>query len=90
MEDNKKDSFYNFLLANSSNENKKPEQKKVKGVHVFMYIVIIPLINSILLWLGWNHAIVYVFHVSTITFVQTLLLYAVVKILFGRGFFSIL
>lgn len=83
----KKSSFYEFLAANSSLVSKEKEQKP-KQHHIMLAWLLLFFINSALLWTCWNYAISFAFKVPNITFLQSLSIYVVAKIL-SRGFFSV-
>jgi len=86
MEENKKNSFYDFLLANSkTSSQQKPEVKKH---HLIVAWVIIFIVNVIIVWFGWNYTVSPILNLSTISFSQSILLYSVVKVL-TRGLFSL-
>jgi TRAP-type C4-dicarboxylate transport system permease small subunit len=85
MEEKKK-SFYDFLLANSELTSKKPEQQIKKHYLAISWLMIF-FANISILWLGWNYAVSPMFRLTPISFIQSFLLYSVVKVL-TRGFFS--
>ena len=87
MED-KKSSFYEFLMANSKIKVQAEESKKVKSVHIFISWLVIMLSNSFILWLGWNYAFMQLFPIKPVTYLQSILLYSLAKVL-TRGFFSV-
>lgn len=88
MEDNKKNSFYDFLLANSELTNKQTEKQQVKKHHLALSWLVVFFTNVLILWLGWNYAVSPVFKLPLLSFMQSLLLYGVTKVLI-RGFFSV-
>jgi hypothetical protein len=83
MED--KSSFYEFLAANSKLTNE--EKKKIHPVFLLVSWLIIFVINSSVLYLGWNYAVAPLMHFEHSTFLQTVLFYSAFKVLI-RGFFS--
>jgi hypothetical protein len=82
----KKNSFYDFLLANSQLTSKQPEQQ-IKKRHIVISWLVIFFVNISILWLGWNYAVSPLFNLTPISFIQSLLLYSAIKVL-SRGFFS--
>jgi hypothetical protein len=87
MEDNKKSSFYDFLLANSE-LNRQETKPTIKKQYIALSWLIVFLANAFILFLGWNYAMTPILKLPSISFVQSLLLYAVSKVL-TRGFFSV-
>ena len=88
MEDNKKNSFYDFLLANSELTTKPVEKPQTKKYHIVLSWIVVFFSNILILWLGWNYAVSPVFKLPLLSFVQSTFLYAVTKVL-TRGFFSV-
>jgi hypothetical protein len=86
MEDNKKNSFYDFLLANS--EVNRQETNPIEKKYVVISWLVVFFANTTILFLGWNYAVSLIFKFPLINYYQSLLLYAVAKIL-TRGFFSV-
>jgi TRAP-type C4-dicarboxylate transport system permease small subunit len=87
MEENTKNSFYDFLLANSKTASQK-EEPTVKKHHLVLAWLIIFFFSVFTLWIGWNYAISPIFNLPTISFLKAILLYAVAKVL-SRGLFSL-
>jgi len=85
MED-KKPSFYEFLAANSNFT--KEEKKKVHPFYLAISWVIIFLINTSVVWLGWNYAVAPTLSLAHVSFLQALLIYSFAKSI-TRGFFTV-
>lgn len=86
MED-KKNSFYDFLLANSELQKETKTETKSKSLPLVMGWLVVFFCNVIVLYYGWNNAITSIVKVPSITFTQAILLYSFFKVLI-RGFFS--
>jgi hypothetical protein len=86
MEESTKNSFYNFLLANSKPVAR--ETSKVKRQYLIIAWMVLFLINVLVVWFGWNYSVSPIFDLSTISFAQSVLLYSIAKAL-SRGFFSL-
>jgi hypothetical protein len=86
MEESTKNSFYNFLLANSKPVTQ--ETSKVKKHYLIIAWLVLFLINVLVVWFGWNYSVSPIFNLSTISFTQSILLYSIVKVL-TRGLFSL-
>ena len=86
MEDNNKKSFYD-LLANSK-INGQLEKPTVKKRYLVLSWVIIFLLNSTGLYLGWNYVISPLINIANISFFDSIGLYVVAKVL-SRGLFSV-
>ena len=87
MEENTRNSFYDFLLANSKTTSQE-EKPTVKKHHLVAAWIIIFLFNVSVLWMGWNHTVSSIFNLPKITFLNAILFYAVTKVL-SRGLFSL-
>jgi len=86
MEESTKNSFYDFLLANSKPVSQ--ETPKVKKQYLIIAWSVLFLVNVLVVWFGWNYTVSPVFNLSTISFTQSVLLYSIVKVL-TRGLFSL-
>lgn len=85
MEDNRQ-GFYEFLAANSKLSTE--EKKKIHPFYTLVSWVLILLGNSFVVWFSWNYAVSPFFKFQSVTFVQSVLIYSLVKTLL-RGFFSV-
>jgi hypothetical protein len=85
MED-KSTSFYEFLAANS--KLTKEDSKKIHPFYLAISWIIIFLGNSAVLWLGWNYALSPVLNLSSVTYLQSILMYSFAKVI-TRGFFTV-
>lgn len=86
MEESTKNSFYDFLLANSKPASQ--EKPEVKKHHMIIAWLVIFTVNVLIVWFGWNYTVSPIFGLSTISFLQSVLLYSIVKVL-SRGLFSL-
>jgi len=86
MEESTKNSFYDFLLANSKPVSQ--ETPKVKKQYLIIAWLVLFLVNVLVVWFGWNYSVSLIFNLSTISFTQSVLLYSVAKVL-TRGLFSL-
>ena len=86
MEDNKKNSFYDILLANS--EVNRQETTPIAKKYIALSWLVVFFANITILYFGWNYAVSLIFKFPLINYYQSILLYAVSKIL-TRGFFSV-
>lgn len=88
MEENKS-SFYGFLAQNAKPVSEPSQTGKVPQKYIIFSWLFLFVVNSFLLWVAWNNAIVTVFpSVSHMSFVNSVLVYTAAKIL-TRGFFTI-
>lgn len=91
MEDKPK-SFYEFLTSNAKKQpiqEEKADGKKNVGVKfkVLAWIVIF-ICNSLLVYMCWNFALTEIFKIAEISFIQSIAVYTLFKIL-TRGMFTI-
>lgn len=86
MEEEKNNSFYEFLQANSKLKLNQSEKKTFsKKVLLFSWLLLF-FANVTVLWVSWNFFACVVFHLPHINYIQSLLLYSGIKVL-ARGFF---
>lgn len=89
MED-KPRSFYNFLTekSNVEHQEKTPEKKPIKPIYKILAWIVIFISNSLLLQFCWNFGLKSLVDLPQITFIQSVMVYSLAKIL-TRGMFTI-
>lgn len=88
MED-KPRSFYEILSANVKQKPQKQQEKKPAApFYRMMAWVVIFIANSWILQLCWNYGLVNLLEIPPITFIQSIMVYTLSKVL-TRGMFSV-